>query len=54
MREEFRSEILPRWNFFKYLFGRDGGLIGHWPSKVEPDDPGFRHELERNLGAWTM
>jgi len=54
MREEFRSDILPRWNFFKYLFGRDGGLIGHWPSKVEPDDPGFRHELERNLGAWTM
>jgi glutathione peroxidase len=45
---------LPNWNFFKYLFGRDGELVHHWPSRVEPDDPGFRHELERNLGSWTM
>lgn len=54
MREQYTSDILPRWNFFKYLFGRDGELVRHWPSKVEPDDPGFRHELERNLGSWTM
>ncbi|HMB61107.1 MAG TPA: glutathione peroxidase, partial [Xanthomonadales bacterium] len=24
MREEFTSDILPKWNFHKYLFGRDG------------------------------
>ena len=54
MREEFGSDILPRWNFFKYLFGRDGKLIQHWPSKVEPDEPGFRHDVERNLGSWTI
>jgi glutathione peroxidase len=54
MREEFTSDVLPRWNFFKYLFGRDGDLIQHWPSKVEPDDPGFRHDIEKNLGSWTM
>jgi glutathione peroxidase len=54
MREQYSSDILPNWNFFKYLFGRDGELVHHWPSKVEPDDPGFRHELERNLGSWTM
>jgi len=54
MREEFTSDVLPRWNFFKYLFGRDGDLIQHWPSKVEPDDPGFRHGIEKNLGSWMM
>lgn len=54
MREEFTSDILPRWNFFKYLFGRDGDLIKHWPSKVLPDDPGLRHDLERNLSSWTL
>jgi glutathione peroxidase len=54
LREEFTADILPRWNFHKYLFARDGNLLEHWPSKVEPDDPGFRHILERNLGAWTL
>jgi glutathione peroxidase len=54
MREEYTSQVLPSWNFFKYLFGREGNLIEHWPSKVEPDEPGFRHELEKNLGSWTM
>lgn len=54
MREEYTSDVLPRWNFFKYLFGRDGDLIQHWPSKVEPDDPGFRHDIEKHLGSWTM
>jgi len=54
MREEYTADILPRWNFHKYLFGREGGLVQSWPSKVEPDDPGFRHDIERNLGSWTM
>ncbi|NNK33360.1 MAG: glutathione peroxidase [Xanthomonadales bacterium] len=54
MREEFTHEVLPTWNFFKYLFGRDGQLIHHWPSKVEPDDPVFRHEVEKNLGSWSL
>jgi glutathione peroxidase len=54
MREEYTSDILPSWNFFKYLFGRDGDLLHHWPSKIEPDDPGFRHEIEKNLGSWSL
>jgi glutathione peroxidase len=54
MREEYTSDILPTWNFFKYLFGRDGNLLHHWPSKIEPDDPGFRHEIEKNLGSWNL
>jgi glutathione peroxidase len=52
--EEFTRDILPSWNFFKYLFGRDGALLKHWPSNVEPDEPGFRHEIERNLSSWTL
>ncbi len=54
LREEFGNDIMPRWNFHKYLFGRDGELIEHFPSKVEPDEPGFRNHIERNLGSWTM
>ena len=54
LREEFTADILPNWNFFKYLFGRDGQLLGHWPSKTEPNDPGFRHEIEKNLGSWSL
>jgi glutathione peroxidase len=54
MREEFTSDILPTWNFFKYLFGRDGSFLHHWPSSIEPDDPGFRHVLEKNLGSWSL
>jgi len=52
--EEFGDDILPRWNFHKYLFGRDGELIEHFPSSTEPDDPGFRNHIERNLGGWTL
>ena len=54
MREEYTTDILPRWNFFKYLFSREGKFLHHWPSNVEPDDSGFRHEIERNLSSWTM
>ncbi len=54
MREEYTSDVLPSWNFFKYLFGGDGSLLHFWPSKITPDEPGFRHELERNLGAWRL
>jgi glutathione peroxidase len=54
MREEYTSAILPSWNFFKYLFGRDGNLVKHWPSKIAPDELGFRQDIERNLGSWTL
>jgi len=54
MREEYTSDVLPRWNFFKYLFSREGDLLHHWPSDIEPDDLGFRHLIEKNLGSWLL
>jgi glutathione peroxidase len=54
MREEYTSDVLPTWNFFKYLFGSDGNLLHYWPSKMEPNDLNFRNEIERNLGAWRL
>ena len=54
LRQQYTSAVLPRWNFHKYLFGRDGELIEHFPSKVEPNDPAFTRIVQRNLGSWTL
>lgn len=54
LREEYTSDILPKWNFHKYLFSRDGSLIDHFPSNVKPDDIKFTTTIERNLGTWTI
>ena len=54
MREEYSNEILPTGNFFKYLFGRDGDLLAHWPSEIDPDDPAVHHEIERNVSSWCL
>lgn len=37
----------PGWNFNKYLVGRDGKVIAHFGSKVEPDSP----ELKQAIAA---
>jgi glutathione peroxidase len=40
----------PAWNFAKYLIGRDGKVIGHFPSKVTPQDPQLVSKIEGALG----
>jgi glutathione peroxidase len=39
----------PKWNFTKYLIGRDGSVLGHFPSKVTPDDPDLVNKIEGAL-----
>jgi len=41
----------PSWNFCKYLVGKDGKVLGFYPSKVKPDDKGLRDEIEKALKA---
>jgi len=39
----------PRWNFHKYLIGRDGSLKAGFSSAVEPTDPLIIVAIEREL-----
>ena len=41
----------PKWNFHKYLVGRDGRTAMSFPSKVEPDSPEFVAKVEQLLGS---
>jgi len=41
----------PRWNFHKYLIGRDGYLKAGFSSAVEPTDPLVIAAVERELAG---
>jgi glutathione peroxidase len=41
----------PKWNFHKYLVGRDGRLVASWGSRVKPDDPQIVAAVEQALKA---
>jgi glutathione peroxidase len=41
----------PRWNFHKYLIGRDGRLKAAFTSAVEPTDPKVVAAIENELAA---
>ena len=41
----------PRWNFYKYLIGRDGKLIDSYSSMTEPDSRSFTAVVEKALAA---
>ncbi|CAN5522561.1 glutathione peroxidase [soil metagenome] len=40
---------LPNWNFNKYVVGRDGKVLAHYPSEVTPEDKAFVAALEKQL-----
>ena len=40
---------LPRWNFGKYLIGKDGKFIAFFDSKVVPEDPALRKAIDTAL-----
>lgn len=48
---ELGADNTPKWNFHKYLVGRDGRLIAAFPSKVKPDDAQVTAAIEKALAA---
>lgn len=44
----------PRWNFHKYLIGRDGQSVSAWGSNVRPDDPTLVAAIEAALAASSL
>jgi glutathione peroxidase len=49
--EELGESALPRWNFHKYLIGRDGALVEAFPSKAAPLGPDMLEAINRALAA---
>lgn len=48
-RTGLSEQNVPKWNFHKFLIGRDGRLIAGFPSKVAPDSPELVTALENAL-----
>lgn len=41
----------PQWNFHKYLIGRNGQVLGSYPSNTDPQDPKLLADLQRALNT---
>ncbi|MHC2619787.1 glutathione peroxidase [Bradyrhizobium huanghuaihaiense] len=48
---EARPREVPRWNFHKYLIGRDGYIAEVFPSAVEPTDTRVKTAVAKSLAA---
>ncbi len=35
----------PKWNFYKFLFGRDGKLVESWSSMIKPDSDKIKNKI---------
>ena len=46
-----RPKDLPKWNFHKYLIGRDGYIAEVFPSSVEPSDTRVKTAIGRALAV---
>ncbi len=44
------SGTSPKWNFYKYLVGRDGRVIDSYSSMTGPDDRDLVRDIEKALG----
>jgi glutathione peroxidase len=45
------SGTRPKWNFYKYLIGRDGRVVDSYSSLTGPDDASFLADIEKQLAA---
>jgi glutathione peroxidase len=41
----------PKWNFHKYLVGKDGAVIAGFPSKITPDGAELKQAIDAALSA---
>ena len=46
-----QSGQAPRWNFYKYLVGRDGRVVDHFASLTGPDNARLVRAVEQQLAA---
>ncbi len=54
LKEAHGRDIMPRGNFFKYLFDTQGQLRCVWPNRIEPNDPVIKTRIEKELKAWIL
>jgi len=50
-REELGASKSPRWNFHKYLVDAEGGLVGAFPTRLDPESQKVRRAVEALLDA---
>lgn len=48
---ELGDAAVPKWNFHKYLFNRDGSMAGIFGSRTPPDDPGMNAAIGKALAS---
>jgi glutathione peroxidase len=46
-----RTGTTPRWNFYKYVIGRDGQAAASFNSMTDPKNAAFVREIEKQLAA---
>jgi len=47
--QELGDAGTPKWNFHKYLFGRNGGIAGSFGSRTPPDAPEIKSAIDEAL-----
>lgn len=50
-KTQLPAENEPKWNFHKFLIGKDGKVIAGYNSKVEPGSPALTSAIEKALKA---
>ena len=47
--KELGEDAVPKWNFHKYIFGRDGSIVGTFGSRTPPDAPELTGAIDAAL-----
>lgn len=50
-KSELATENEPKWNFHKFLIGKDGQIIAGFNSKVTPESPELKAAIEKAMRA---